>query len=129
VRAARGDRDEGLLRLPGRVVHLVVPLADVDGGLARVADLGVDVHHPLHVGVRAEVALRAEVLPAVGDGLLEQRAEREAKPGQRERHGGDAARGERGALHETAARDGLALERARDPATLRVAGLLVELLR
>jgi hypothetical protein len=129
VGAPGGDHDVGLdvLALDDRV-DVAVELADVDRRLARVADLGIDVHHARRVALVVEVLLRADVLPARGDRVLEERPEREAEPGERERHRRDAAGRQRGPLHQPAARDGLALERAGNPASVGVAGLLVELL-
>jgi hypothetical protein len=52
---------------------------------------------------------------------------REAEPGQGDGGDGDGSVELRAALHEAAARDGLALEAASDATTFGVAGLLVEL--
>jgi hypothetical protein len=129
VRAAGGDHDVGLRLLAlDHLVLALVELTDVDRSLARVADLGIDVHHARDVGLVVEVPLGPHVLPAGGVRALEDRTEGEAEPGQRERHGRDPAGGKGGSLHEATARDRLALVRAWNPAILGVAGAFVELL-
>src|SRR3954451_3845121 len=63
VHAPRGDRHVGVLEeLPGGVAARVA-LADVDGGLAGLARVGVDRGHHRCVGERVEVLLGADVLP------------------------------------------------------------------
>src|SRR3954454_7931248 len=127
VSAAGGDRDVGqrldVLVAVARADVLRRRLANVHGGLAGLTDGGVHVNHALDVARGVELALRADVLPLGGDGVPEHRAQREAERREAECHGGYAAHGERTALHQAAARDGLALDRARDAATLRIAGL------
>src|SRR5215213_8685939 len=129
VGAARGNRDVGRIRALALdpLVLLRIVLAQVDGRLAGVADLRHQTDHLRHVGLVVEVVLGAHVLPAFGLLLLEQRSDRKAECGQRDRRHGHPAHELRAALHEAPPGDGLALERPGEAATLGVAGLLVEL--
>ena len=78
-----------------------------------------------HVGVVGEVGERADVLPACGSCCSKSGPSAKPRAGSDERGGGDGADGWTVPRHEAAARDGLALERARDAAVGGVLRLLL----
>ena len=102
-----------------------VALAHVRDRLAGLADARDDRDHLGDVVELGEVVGLADDLP-LERLALEDRAEREAQRGQRERGCGDAAGAVRDGLHEAAPGDGLTLEGPRHSAVGRVLrGLLV----
>ena len=113
-----------------QAVALGVEAANVDRGLAGLADVGHDVDDLRHVGVLVEVGLpgpRSASCRWCWSSSMGPRAKPRA--GRPKAAVGYAARGERSAGHEASPRDGLALECPRGAAIDGVAGLALVLWR